>query len=225
MIRFLKILLLLLMFPPLLWLSIIVLNVHLPLSILSTPLSAAASYALGRNVSFGGEITLAPTLVPTLEITEVSIGNPEGWDGQLLTLGRVYLELDLASLLFRDLVVEEFLAQQVSLALEVDENGQGNWFLSPPAELAADEEGDTDVDLGEDTGLGGGWDVTADIRHVGFEEISISYSDAARDSELLFELDQLQGRLRWEEDILLEGSGFYQRQPWSSVTSTSTMPT
>ena len=210
MIRFLKILLVLLMLPPLLWLSIIVLNVHLPLSILNTPLSAAASYALGRNVSFGGVITVAPTLVPTLEITEVTIGNPEGWEGRLLHLGRVYLEIDLVSLLRRKIVVEEFLAQQVALALEVVEDDVGNWLLTPPAELAADEEGDGGVDMGADNE----WRLTADVRHVSFEQISVSYLNEARNLDLLFELDRLEGRMRWAKDILLESSGTYQHQPW-----------
>jgi uncharacterized protein involved in outer membrane biogenesis len=210
MLRILKLFLVLLLLPPLIWLSIIVLNVHLPLSILNTPLSVAASYALGRNVNFGGELTLAPTLVPTLEITRVSVGNPEGREGQLLTLGRVYLELDLVSLLMRDIVVKEFLAQEVRLTLEIDENDVENWRLNPPADLAADEEGDTEVPVGEDSG----WDITADIHHVTFEDISLNYRDAVRGTEALFEMEQLEGRMRWREDIQLSGSGSYQHQPW-----------
>jgi uncharacterized protein involved in outer membrane biogenesis len=213
MLKFIKAILLLCLLPPLLWLAIIVLNVSLPLTALKTPLSAAASYALGRNVSFDGEIILAPTLVPTLEIIEVSISNPQGREGQLLQLGRVYLKLDLLSLFMRDIIIEEFLAQQVSLRLEVGADGVENWLLNPPAELAADAEGDVRVDMGEDSD----WIVTADIRNVTFEEITLSYTDAVRNSKFLFELDHLEGRMRWEEDILLDGSGYYQGQPWQLV--------
>lgn len=198
------------MLPPLLWLSIIALNVHLPLSGLKTPLSSAVSYSLGRNVTFAGDITVAPTLVPTLEITDVSVSNPPGWHGRLLHMGRVYLEIDLFSLLSREIVVKQFDAQQVELDLLRSERDVGNWVLQPPEEVRADAKGDEAIALESD----GGWFLGLDVQSVAFSEVRVSYRDILRDSNLLFELDQLEGRIRWQEDIQLAGSGYYQQQPW-----------
>ena len=161
MIRLLKIAIFILLSPVMVWLAIIILDVHLPLSPLSAPLSAAASYAIGREVSFDGDITLAPTLVPTLEITDVSLGNPEGHEGKLAHLGRVYLEVDLLSLLRQKIVIEEFSAQQVRVELVAYEGGSGNWQLRPPADLADDLEGDEIVALDDEGSRG----ITADVRH------------------------------------------------------------
>lgn len=208
--RLVKILLIVILVPLLLWLSIVVLNVSLPLTFLNKPMSAAASYALGRNVKFRGEITLAPRLSPTLEFTQVSVDNPQGQQGQLLQLGSVYLEIDLLSLLAQDIVVEELHAKHVLLELEVGENDVGNWLLDLPAELETDHEGDSEIAMGDN----GEWQISADFHNVEFEDIRISYHDIPRNAELLIELNQLAGSLRWQEGIKLQGTGSYRHTPF-----------
>jgi uncharacterized protein involved in outer membrane biogenesis len=209
--RALKVLLFILLAPPVLWLVIIVFNIRLPLSMFNQPLSAAFSQALGRNMNFTGELFLAPTLQPALEISEVSIDNPVGFDGQLLRLGRVYLQLDLLSLLSRKLVIEEFQARKVFLDLQVAGDGRENWPLDPSQESAASDESrkDEEQDLSAVT----------EILQLRFEHIQVSYRDLARNSQLLFALDHLDGRMRWEEDIQLNGNGTYQNQPWQLAIS------
>jgi uncharacterized protein involved in outer membrane biogenesis len=215
MFRALKILLFILLAPPVLWLIVIVFNVRLPLSMFNQPLSAAFSQALGRNMNFTGELFLAPTLQPALEISEVSIDNPVGFDGQLLRLGRVYLQLDLFSLLARKLVIEDFQARKVFLDLQVADDGRENWPLDLPQESTAGDADGTAFETGEEEDLS----VVTDILHLRFEQIQVSYRDLARNSQLLFALDHLDGRMRWEEDIQLNGNGTYQNQPWQLAIS------
>jgi uncharacterized protein involved in outer membrane biogenesis len=60
---------------------IIALEIKVELDPLRKPVALAASKALDREVRLDGSLSLVPTLWPTLEINDVSIGNPEGWPG------------------------------------------------------------------------------------------------------------------------------------------------
>ena len=206
-----KALLFLLILPLLLWAVVIVFKLQLSLPFLNAPLSAAVSESLNRQVEFAGDIRLTPTLLPRLEVSDVSIANPADGSGHLLHFGRILLQLDLVNLLSRDIVVEDFVAEQVSLGLERDLDGRENWRLRPAAELVADEEGDEAIVLADTEA----WSISADIRRIKLRDISVSYRDELRNTELLFELDQLDGHMRWDADIYFEGNGLYQQQPWT----------
>ena len=139
----------LMLLPLLVWLLLVAMNVQLPLSFLNVPLSRAFSSMAGRHVSFKGDITLAPALIPTLEITGISVSNPDNREGHLMQLGRVYLRMDLWSLLFGDVVIESLEAQGVVVDLNVYEDGSNNWQLGLSPLTAADEPANATVDAGE----------------------------------------------------------------------------
>ena len=207
---------LLILSPLFIWLLLIALQVTLPLSSLNVPLAHAATAALDRPVSFTGDIRLVPSLVPTLEVTGVSIGNPTGREGKLVHIERVHMELDLLSLLFQEFVLESIQANGVTIGLWVYEDGSQNWDLSPEHELGGTQ-------LSEQPAVEQAWTMAADVRHIDISDITISYIDLARGANLAWGMDSLRGHLPWSEELLLQGKGHYLQQPMELAVTGGTL--
>ncbi len=75
---------------------LIVLEIRVELDPLRKPVELAAEQVLGRDVRFGGSLSLVPTLRPTLEVHDVTIANPPGrGDGDFASAGLLSLESQL----------------------------------------------------------------------------------------------------------------------------------
>lgn len=85
----------------------------------------------GRKVSIDGKIHLGLSLLPTVVIENVSLGNaPWGSRRAMLKVRRFEAQLDLRTLLNGDVRLTRFLLVQPELYLETDRHGRGNWEIT-----------------------------------------------------------------------------------------------
>ncbi|WP_439598502.1 AsmA family protein [Falsiroseomonas sp.] len=100
-------------------------------------LVSAVERATGRSFTVG-EMRLALSLVPTVELRDVALSNPEGASRpNMLTASRVQVQAALLPLLSREIRISRIELEQPDLLLEVDAQGRGNWqFARAPREAA-----------------------------------------------------------------------------------------
>ena len=84
----------------------------------------------GRDFQINGELRLAPSLVPTVAVEGVSVGNAP-WAGAapMLTVGRFEAQIALLPLLKKNIQIKRLLLVEPKIQLETDKNGRGNWRL------------------------------------------------------------------------------------------------
>lgn len=86
--------------------------------------------ATGRPLAIDGDVKIIPGLVPTIEVSHVSLGNA-AWSKSpiMLRAERLSSQIALLSLLEGHLQFEEISLDGVSLFLETDAEGRNNWDL------------------------------------------------------------------------------------------------
>ncbi len=86
--------------------------------------------ATGRNFAIEGDINILPGLIPTVEVTSVSLGNaPWSKVPIMLRAERLSSRLALRPLLEGRLQFEEVTLEGMSLLLETDAEGRNNWDI------------------------------------------------------------------------------------------------
>ena len=96
-------------------------------------LVAAVEQATGRKFSLG-DVGLALSLRPTLALTDIALANaPGGSRAEMLTAGRVEVQLALLPLLSRRVEIARILLDRPDLLLETDAEGRGNWVFRQAA--------------------------------------------------------------------------------------------
>lgn len=88
----------------------------------------------GRDFSVHGDIRVAPSLIPTLVLEDVSLGNPD-WAQRplMLAAGRIETRIALLPLLGGELSIRRVYLRQPVVNLEVNADGVGNWRFPQPA--------------------------------------------------------------------------------------------
>lgn len=102
-------------------------------------IAAEAERALGRRVTLAGDLSLKPSLVPTIAVEQVSIANIEGGSRpEMATLRRMELRIALLPLLSSRVEVSRVVLVEPDIVLERLADGRENWLLGPaPAADAA----------------------------------------------------------------------------------------
>ncbi len=98
-------------------------------------IAEAVREATGRDLEIGGEISYA--LLPAIEfsVSEVRLSNAPGMPTpEMLSLGSLRAKIALWPLISREVVIESLVIEELSLFLEVAEDGRQNWVFE-----AADE--------------------------------------------------------------------------------------
>lgn len=193
---------------------IIALEIRVNLSQLNKPIEIAVEKALHRDFSMQGDVVLIPTLWPTLEIHDVSIGNPAGQQWQtgkeLAKFGRLRLQVGIMPLLSGKIYVADITAEDITLKLESDKEGNSNWDFDIPSEPANEE-----IKQAEPA------DDTDQLFHfealdkIVFTKINIHYLDQLINKPLYFNLQQLKGSASPDKDIALEFNGQLQDKEYS----------
>ena len=90
----------------------------------------AVRASTGRDFQINGELRLAPSLVPTVAVEGVSLGNAP-WAGAtpMLSVSRFEAQIALLPLLKKNIEVKRLLLVEPRIQLETDQNGRGNWLL------------------------------------------------------------------------------------------------
>jgi len=93
--------------------------------------------ATGRKLVIAGELNLAVSLTPTVEVADVTFANaPWGSRPEMLKLQRLEAEMELLPLLTGDVKVHRIVLVGADIMLETDSKGQGNWIFAKGAETA-----------------------------------------------------------------------------------------
>ncbi len=96
-----------------------------------TTIAERAEAATGRKVSIGGDLTLAFSLQPTLEVEDVAVANaPWGTRPQMFEAERLEAKLELLPLLSGDVAIERIALVAPTVYLETDSQGGGNWVFA-----------------------------------------------------------------------------------------------
>ena len=84
----------------------------------------------GRDFQINGELKLAPSLVPTIAVEGVELGNAN-WakEKNMLSVGRFEAQVSLLPLLKKNIQVNRLILIEPNIQLETDNNGNGNWVF------------------------------------------------------------------------------------------------
>jgi AsmA protein len=94
-------------------------------------LSAAVARATGRELAFGGEISLHLGLTPRLVVSNVTLSNPPGgFAGNFITLERAEARIALLPLLRHHLDILQLLLERPQITLQTLPTGSSNWDFS-----------------------------------------------------------------------------------------------
>ena len=196
---------------------IITLEIRVELNYLNKPVEIAVEKILDRDFSMKGDVVLIPTLWPTLEINDVSIANPQGKQWQiekaLIHFGRLRLQLGLVPLLSGEIHVAEMTAEEVTLNLESDVNGNSNWDFELPE--GSSEEEQAAQQIAEDSTASKSLFQFEALDKILFKQINVHYIDQTLKKSVHFNLEQLEGDASPNEDINLKFNGKLQDKDYS----------
>jgi uncharacterized protein involved in outer membrane biogenesis len=90
--------------------------------------------ATGRDLVLSGDVKVALSLIPHLEIDQVSFRNADwGSEPQMLKLEKLEADIALIPLLSSQIQIRQVRLVGADILLETDKNGQGNWVMGGPS--------------------------------------------------------------------------------------------
>lgn len=152
-------------------------------------LTAAVSEATGRSFEIDGDLTVVPSLNPTVAAEGIRFANADwGARPDMVEADRVFISLAVLPLLQGEVRVEQVRLVGADVLLETDAAGTGNWSFGPPADGAPQEQ---PVEAGGEPGgpaAGMPAIVLADLR---IEQATLAYRDGATGQTRTLSLDHL----------------------------------
>ena len=99
-----------------------------------------ATKTLNREVNIGGDISIALSLIPTIEINDITIGNPD-WavSPYFLKTQKVNVSFAILPLLHKEIKVDNISIIAPDLNLEVAKNGMQNWNFALADKVSASD--------------------------------------------------------------------------------------
>jgi uncharacterized protein involved in outer membrane biogenesis len=171
---------------------------------------AAATKALGRDVTIAGSVELVVSFQPGLEVRGVRIGNPAGWpQADLARAERVRGEIDIIPLLGGKIQVGEIRADGVLLSLETTDAGEKNWEFNipgrpPPAEAEAPPSDGAQFPI-----------EFVELRQLALDDVAVDYRDGGLKKNYKFRLDSLYGTAVSGEPMDFNVQGSFQVTPFN----------
>ncbi|MFO7965321.1 MAG: AsmA family protein [Desulfobacterales bacterium] len=93
-------------------------------------LEERASAELGRPVSINGDIRLSLLPPAGIAITDLNIGNPEGFEEkEFVSIGHFEAGIKLLPLLSRNVQIDRFVIEKPKILLVTQKNGRSNWQM------------------------------------------------------------------------------------------------
>ncbi|MCG8378088.1 MAG: AsmA family protein, partial [Proteobacteria bacterium] len=122
----------------------------------------------GRDFQINGDLKLAPSLIPTVAVEGVSLGNAS-WakDKDMVSVAKFEAQVALIPLLKKNIQVIRLAMIEPVISLETNKDGVGNWVLSTTA--AKEEKSDTASSPAQLPALA--------INELHIEKANISYKD------------------------------------------------
>lgn len=151
--------------------------------------------AIGREIDIDGPVYLEFSNWPAIDIEDVKLANVEGASASnMLEAGLVRLQIGLFPILSGEIEIGEIILEDVSLNLETDTGGKGNWIfkdkkVSDKSKVADDAASVTAEAAPAEKKL-----ITfAGLDEISLKNISVNYRDKALGKSLQFQLDSLEG--------------------------------
>ncbi len=170
-------------------------------------LEQMASTQLQRQVTIDGQIKLVPSLWPAVEITDIKIANPRGWEqSDFARIGFARVKIGLLPLVLKRLDIHDIELKDSSVFLLKTAEGLHNWTLGQ-------DNGSKDSSPGTDKNQTQPSFKPGAINNLLIEDVSISYKDTGSDKNYDIEISSLKGNLPSNQDSGLSGEVFVNNQP------------
>ena len=186
---------------------------------------------IGREITIEGRLVLVTGTRPSIEVTQVSIDNPAGWESAtpFAQLDRFRTTLGLSELFDREIAIDDVLVQGLVLNLERTPDGGGNWEGIATSFSQAEEEALTETetpDPGEEKDV---FDLSSTgFEHVVVEDIQVIVRHLSRGASAPnrpLRLDRLEGSALAGEDIAFEVEGEFLGLPFDAECEGGTLAT
>ena len=132
----------------------------------------------GRDFEISGDLKLAPSLIPTVAIEGVTLGNAD-WSKEknMLSVSKFEAQVALMPLLKKNIQVVRLILVEPTIYLETNKEGQGNWVFSAASESKKEPAAESDA---------GALPALA-VNEVRIEKANITYLDgkAGKKTELI----------------------------------------
>ncbi len=179
-------------------------GVTIDLSSFKPKIEKAASAALDRKVEIAGPVIFEFSTWPAIDIRGVKIANTAGGTSPtFLQASHAKLKLALLPLLKKELLIGEIAANGITLNLESDKKGRGNW--SAGGEKPKKSAPEHPQAVSEKHAL-----TFTGLDRLSLKDISITYFDAALKKTLKFHLDSMEGKIPPGQPITISVKGELQ---------------
>ncbi len=109
-------------------------------------IQARVSEALGRPVTIAGELSIKPSLRPTLAAGEIAVANiPGGSRAEMARVGEAEFGIELLPLLNGDIRITHIVIAEADILLERTDVGVANWAFGAQQPTAAPTSGDSTI--------------------------------------------------------------------------------
>jgi uncharacterized protein involved in outer membrane biogenesis len=190
------------------------LDMKVNLNFLNKPIEIAVEQVINRDFNMDGDVVLIPTLWPTLEIDNVSISNPTGeqWSSgkTMLNFGHLHLQLGIVPLLTGKIYVASMIAEDITLNLESDKQGNQNWDLS----LSNNDKNKSLVETDSNSSSDPIFHLKA-LDIITLNNIKLNYTDQLLKKTIHFNLEKLEAKVPLNKDISLFLNGKLQGKEFS----------
>ncbi len=177
----------------------------------------SATAALGRDVRIDGRLILHLSSTPGIEADGVKIANVPGAKAdQFLVARALRLSVDLSALLRGKIHAGEISARDVSLNLESDAIGRGNWMFGAPEDRSRQPApSPTQADAKSVTKAKEGSLRVIGVDKLSVENIVVTYHGAAPNKTLRLNLDTFDGTAAPGQPVKFSMAGAFQDQPFN----------
>jgi len=186
------------------------------------PIDVALTRALGREVEIAGPARLTLSFQPSLIVHNVRIANPAGFAASPFgKIEELRLDTELLPLLRSQLIVHELRGRNVSVWLEREAGGRGNWIFEPEPRAASDDSQSS---------------FTADWRRLVFEQAVVEFTQAGMPRSLQLDSVVIEGLSGRPPQLVVQGkadaqiplkaeagsaplTGLGEKEPWPFTAS------
>ena len=190
-------------------------GVTLNLEFLKGGVETSAQSALGRKVSINGPVFLEFSNWPAIEVRDVQIANlPDAVEPLLLDAGLARLQIGLFPLLKGDIQIGGITAENVTLNLENNGQGQPNWVFGAGKNHTPEPTQVDNTPVTTSTEEGNKSISFSGLHDLTMKKIAVTYHDAVLGKTIHFKLDKLNGEASPGKPIMLDFTGNFQEHSY-----------
>lgn len=164
----------------------------------------AVENATGRDVVIAGDVGVIYWPVLGVRAGDVTIANVEGgYAPAFISAEDIDVGVELRPLLDRQIHVRRLVLQHPAISLEIDEQGQPNWILTPRTQPGPPQPGQPSVDVGR-----------TELRGIRINDGEVSYRDARGEGQgwVIGDVDLSTALTSLDEPMRARGSIRYNEQ-------------